>query len=74
MVTPPQGPGRLAAYARLMRNYPLVAIGGIDEARFDDVLPSGVGSIAVVRAIVAATDPERTAHRLMQKISEKTTL
>ena len=74
MVTPPQGPGRLTAYARLMRKYPLVAIGGIDEARFDDVLPSGVGSIAVVRAIVASDTPEKTAVRLMHRIAEKRTL
>jgi thiamine-phosphate pyrophosphorylase len=74
MVTPPQGPGRLAAYARLMRDYPLVAIGGIDEARFDDVLASGVGSVAVVRAIVAAEDPEATATRLMRKIPTQSTL
>ena len=69
MVTPPQGPGRLGAYARLMRHYPLVAIGGIDEARFDEILPTGVGSIAVVRAIVSATDPLAAAQRLMQKLA-----
>ena len=74
MVTPPQGPGRLAAYASLLRDYPLVAIGGIDEARFDEVLPSGVGSIAVVRAIVASTAPEDTAKRLLQRITPKITL
>ena len=54
MVTPPQGLGRLHAYARLMHNYPLVAIGGIDITRLDDVLASGVGSVAVVRALVKA--------------------
>jgi thiamine-phosphate pyrophosphorylase len=69
MVTPPQGPGRLSVYARLMHNYPQVAIGGIDEARVDEVLPSGVGSVAVVRAIVAAEDPEVTARRLMKKLA-----
>ena len=69
MVTPPQGPGRLRAYARLMRNYPLVAIGGIDESRMDEVLASGVGSIAVVRALVGAKEPEKQARLLSQRIS-----
>ena len=66
MPTAPQGPARLAAYARLLRDHALVAIGGIDEARFAEVLPSGVGSVAVVRAIVAAPDPAAAAQDLMQ--------
>lgn len=74
MVTPPQGPGRLAAYACLLRDYPLVAIGGIDEGRFDAVLRSGVGSVAVVRAIVAAEDPEGTAMRLIRQMHQHSTL
>ena len=71
MVTPPQGPGRLHAYACLMRDYPLVAIGGVDETRLDAVLASGVGSVAVVRAIVAAEQPETIARRWMQRIDAK---
>ena len=68
MVTPPQGPGRLHAYARLMRNYPLVGIGGIDASNINDVLASGVGSVAVVRALVAADDPQGMASSLIRQI------
>ena len=68
MVTPPQGLGRLRAYARLMRDYPLVAIGGIDESRLDDVLASGVGSVAMVRALVSSSDPEASANALIRRI------
>ena len=68
MPTAPQGPGRLAAYARLMHGRSLVAIGGIDEARFAEVLPSNVGAIAVVRAVIAAADPEAAAQRMMQRL------
>lgn len=68
MASAPQGPGRLAAYARLMRHRPLVAIGGIDLARLDEVLPSGVGSVAVVRALVAARDPAAEARRFMDRL------
>ena len=74
MKTLPQGLGRLGAYARLMRDHPLVAIGGIDESRFGEVLQRGVGSIAVVRAITAAEDPEgaaRTLQDLMRHGSER---
>jgi thiamine-phosphate pyrophosphorylase len=61
MATVPQGPGRLAAYARLMRHHALVAIGGIDAKRLPQVLTSGVGSVAVVRALVNAEQPELVA-------------
>lgn len=65
MATAPQGIGRLAAYARLLRHYPLVAIGGIDRPRFAQVLATGVGSVAVVRALVAEPDPEAVAVDLL---------
>jgi thiamine-phosphate pyrophosphorylase len=70
MPTAPQGPGRLAAYAQLMRHRPLVAIGGIDESRLNEVLPSGVGSVAVVRAITGAADPEAAAQSLMARLRD----
>ncbi|MCD2511685.1 thiamine phosphate synthase [Comamonas endophytica] len=64
MATAPQGVARLAAYVRLMRQYPLVAIGGIGAQQFAEVLATGAGSIAVVRALVAAEDPEGQAQAL----------
>jgi len=71
MLTPPQGLARLGAYARLMRDYPKVAIGGIDASKLLDVLNCGVGSIAVVRALVAAENPEAMANSLQAKINAK---
>ncbi|MGJ7613805.1 MULTISPECIES: thiamine phosphate synthase [unclassified Variovorax] len=65
MATAPQGVARLAAYARLLRGYPQVGIGGIDAVRLPEVLATGVGSVAVVRALVAAQDPEATAAQWM---------
>ena len=60
MPTVPQGLGRLFAYAAAMRTRvpapPLVAIGGIDLAAMPRVLESGVGCVAVVRAITQAAD------------------
>ncbi len=71
MVTPPQGTQRLRVYAHLMKDYPLVAIGGIDPDRLADVLASGVGSVGVVRALVAAEQPEAVATTL-QKLIKRT--
>jgi thiamine-phosphate pyrophosphorylase len=69
MATAPQGVGRLGVYARLMRHYPQVAIGGIGAEQFAQVLATGVGSIAVVRALVNAADPESAAAQLMQHMA-----
>ena len=68
MLTAPQGTGRLSAYASVLRDYPLVAIGGSDVARLPDVMASGVGSAAVVRALVTAADPEAEASYFQSEI------
>jgi thiamine-phosphate pyrophosphorylase len=57
MPTAPQGLARLARYVRLLDGVvPLVAIGGIDAAMLPQVLATGVGSAAVVRAVTQASD------------------
>jgi thiamine-phosphate pyrophosphorylase len=66
MATVPQGLGRLYKYAQLMSHYPLVAIGGIDEGSIHAVAQSGVGSVAVVRAINGANDPKAAVLRLQE--------
>lgn len=67
MATAPQGTGRLAAYAQLMQGWSLVAIGGIGPEHLPNIAATGVGSFAVVRAIVAAAQPEQAAQALMQQ-------
>jgi thiamine-phosphate pyrophosphorylase len=74
MATAPQGPRRLGAYARLMRDYPLVAIGGIDADRLPQVMASGVGSVAMVRALIAAEQPEQAAAKLQAQIDSLLTV
>ena len=64
MATVPQGLGRLYQYAKLMNNYPLVAIGGIDQDSIRAVFKSGVGSVAVVRALTEAKDPMAAVKHL----------
>ena len=65
MKTAPQGLGRLGAYVQLMKGYPLVAIGGIDEQKIPAVLKTGVRSIAMVRAITGSNQPEMVCKKLM---------
>ena len=54
----PQGITRLGRWVDLLKPlYPLTAIGGIDVHSAPGVAATGVGSIAVVRAITEAVDP-----------------
>lgn len=69
MMTAPQGLARLAAYVRLMQQHPLVAIGGIGIEQFAAIRATGVGSIAVVRALVNAQNPEAAAAALLQAMA-----
>ena len=66
MPTAPQGLGRLYKYAQLMSHYPLVAIGGIDADSMHAVAQSGVGSVGIVRAIIAASDPKLAVKHLQE--------
>ncbi len=66
MPTAPQGLGRIYQYAKLMSHYPLVAIGGIDETSIHAVAQSGVGSVAVIRAITNAQDPKVAVKHLQE--------
>ena len=57
MPSAPQGLAKLKHYVALLQDhYPLVAIGGIDLANLAKVKATGVGNIAVVRAITEAQD------------------
>lgn len=65
MPTAPQGLPRLARYVKLLDGVvPLVAIGGIDGSVLADVLATGVGSAAVVRAVTEAADPAEAVAAL----------
>jgi thiamine monophosphate synthase len=56
MVTAPQGLGRLRKYAQLLKDYSLVGIGGVDTSNIGSVIDCGVGSAALVRAVIGADD------------------
>ncbi|NOI93240.1 thiamine phosphate synthase [Vibrio splendidus] len=68
MPSKPQGLVRLSLYQQLidtipyteqLTGYPTVAIGGIDQSTAGQVWECGVSSLAVVRAITLAEDPQK---------------
>jgi thiamine-phosphate pyrophosphorylase len=64
---PPLGLQGLRAIRRAV-NLPLVGIGGLNQQNAAPVIQHGADGIAVVSAIVAATDPEQAARQLRQEI------
>jgi thiamine-phosphate pyrophosphorylase len=70
MPTRPQGLARLARYVRLLDGrVPLVAIGGVSGEVLRDVLSTGVGSAAVVRAVTEAPDTAAAVSALQQEFA-----
>ncbi|MGI9292403.1 MAG: thiamine phosphate synthase [Pseudomonadales bacterium] len=65
----PQGLQRLREWVTLLaERYPLVAIGGIDTSNAAEVLRTGVGSVAVVRAITEAPDTQVAVQDLQRLV------
>jgi len=63
------GLNNLQRWNRTLQNhYPVVAIGGIKLSNIDEVLATGVGSIALVTAITLAADYITATHDLQQKM------
>lgn len=57
---------KLNYFRSLITNCPVVAIGGINEQRLNDVLATGVDEVAVINALIAAEDPETVAKNWYQ--------
>jgi thiamine-phosphate pyrophosphorylase len=70
MPTAPQGLSRLARYVRLLDGIvPLVAIGGINGSVLRQIMSTGVGSAAVVRAVTEAPDLAAAISALQQEFA-----
>lgn len=56
-----------AEFARLagLTGLPAIAIGGIDASNCREIFQAGAQGVAVIRAIFAASDPERAARELL---------
>jgi thiamine-phosphate pyrophosphorylase len=71
MPTAPQGLARLARYVKLLDGVvPMVAIGGIDGSVLPEVLATGAGSAAVVRAVTEAADPAAATAALQNAFTQ----
>ncbi|MDS3861012.1 thiamine phosphate synthase [Thermosynechococcaceae cyanobacterium BACA0444] len=72
--TTPTKPGKAAVgfdyihYAQAQAPLPWFAIGGIDETNIGQVVQAGAKQVAVVRAIMAAADPQATTQKLLQTL------
>jgi len=44
---------------------PVCAIGGINESNIDDVIAAGADMVAVIAAVIAATDIREAVRRLV---------
>jgi len=71
MPTAPQGLARLARYVSLLDGVvPMVAIGGIDGKVLPQLLATGAGSAAVVRAVTEAADPAAAVAALRHAFTQ----
>lgn len=66
----PQGIGRLSYWRRVLNDYPLVAIGGIDDRRLAKVAATGVDGVAMISALTGAADPAATARRFITTLQD----
>jgi thiamine-phosphate pyrophosphorylase len=65
----PLGTERLADACLLLR-IPVFALGGIKKETIRTVLAHGAGGIALISAILAEDNPERTAREMLALLSE----
>lgn len=56
------------ANALTKTNFPVVAIGGINQSNLDDIIKTGVDGVALVSAICHADDPKSAAVALLKQI------
>lgn len=64
------GPRKLQRWVHLLKPYfALTAIGGINLSNINEVLSSGIDSVAVVSAITHAQDPARSVAELTTKLT-----
>jgi thiamine-phosphate pyrophosphorylase len=66
----PVGLGLIGLYNAAVK-VPFVAIGGIDQKNFDEVLNQGAKTVAIVRALFDAPDPEALARQFKMKLDLK---
>ncbi|MGE3320296.1 MAG: thiamine phosphate synthase [Candidatus Berkiella sp.] len=64
MIFPPQGLAKLATWRKWVEN-PLVAIGGINLHNIQEILATGVDSVAMISAVTKAANPRLACQQLL---------
>ena len=67
--TRPAGVEALRRVRALVRDIPVVAIGGINLSNIDPILEAGADGICVIGAVCQADDPADAARQLVQRIT-----
>jgi thiamine-phosphate pyrophosphorylase len=73
----PTKPGRPAVGVELIRyaaanaSVPFFAIGGLDAGNLGEAIAAGAQRVCVLRAVAAASDPERAARRLREELDAR---
>ncbi len=62
----PQGVEALRRWCRTLRDYPLVAIGGIDASRANECIAAGADGVSLIRAITQAPDYRAATLELLE--------
>lgn len=70
MAFSPQGITHLKRWQRTLKNYPVVAIGGINSSNISDVLATNVSGIAMISAITQAQDPIQATQTLLEQVKK----
>jgi thiamine-phosphate pyrophosphorylase len=60
----------VSAAARLARQVPVVAIGGITLDNASSVIAAGAASVAVIGDLLSGTDPERRTRAFLQRLAD----
>lgn len=69
MAFAPQGLEALRRWRRILADYPLVAIGGIDAGRVGPVLATGADGVSLIRAITHAPDWAAATRDLLARMT-----
>jgi len=65
---PPQGLQQLRTVARAVP-IPVIAIGGIDHTNLPQVVQAGAYGVAMIRAVLAASDPQKATQQLQAALA-----
>ena len=67
----PLGVGGFAALARLAPQVPVIGIGGIERATAGSLVQAGAAGVAVIHAVIGASDPRVAAEAILRAVTER---